>query len=143
LRPWRPDGRSPCHDPNVPLALIDELGAIVDALAAEGVDYALALAIHGVPRATIDDDLLLRPEDLGMAREQQRLQGGARVRGSSSPSLVSHGTSSSTWVGVHTWVIAPTPSCPWALYPSGPAHASSMQGARSENKQAGPTYERN
>jgi hypothetical protein len=49
------------------LDLIDELQAIVNALAAADIDYAvcggLAMAIHGYPRATEDIDLLLRPED--------------------------------------------------------------------------------
>jgi len=47
--------------------LHDELGSLVDALADEGIEYALcgglALAVHGFPRATKDIDLLVRPED--------------------------------------------------------------------------------
>jgi len=43
------------------------------------VDYALcggvALAIHGVPRATQDIDLLVRPEDLSRLREVARMCG--------------------------------------------------------------------
>lgn len=53
-----------------------ELRNLTDALDACGVDYALcggvALAIHGVPRATQDIDLLIRPEDLGRLRETVR-----------------------------------------------------------------------
>jgi hypothetical protein len=49
------------------------------ALDAGGVDYAIcggvALAIHGVPRATQDIDLLLRPEDLGRFRAVVRACG--------------------------------------------------------------------
>jgi len=53
------------------LRLIDEFGSIVDALSGERIEYAvvgaLALAIHGAPRATTDVDLLLRPEDIDRA----------------------------------------------------------------------------
>jgi hypothetical protein len=49
------------------LDLEQELGAIVDALTAERIEYALcggmAMAVHGAPRATIDIDLLVREED--------------------------------------------------------------------------------
>jgi hypothetical protein len=49
----------------MPLDLIAELAAVVDAFAAERVDYALcgglAVAIHGHPRATMDIDLLVEP----------------------------------------------------------------------------------
>ncbi|MBX3228797.1 MAG: hypothetical protein KIT84_39710 [Labilithrix sp.] len=48
--------------------LFAELRALTAALDAAGVDYALcgavALAIHGVPRATKDIDVLVREEDL-------------------------------------------------------------------------------
>lgn len=48
--------------------LYEELTALVDALSAASVDYALcgglALAVHGHPRFTKDIDLLVRPEDL-------------------------------------------------------------------------------
>jgi hypothetical protein len=51
--------------------LMDEFLAIVDALEAQGIDYAivgaLALAVHGVPRATTDIDLMLRPQDIDRA----------------------------------------------------------------------------
>ncbi len=47
--------------------LAQEFKAVISALAEHGVDYAvcggLAMAIHGFPRATIDIDLLIRPED--------------------------------------------------------------------------------
>lgn len=50
----------------------DELRALVLALEAAGLDYAIcggvALAVHGAPRATQDIDLLLRPEDLDRLR---------------------------------------------------------------------------
>jgi hypothetical protein len=50
-----------------------ELTDLTIALDASAVDYALcggvALAIHGVPRATQDIDLLVRPEDLPRLRE--------------------------------------------------------------------------
>jgi hypothetical protein len=53
------------------LTLLEELGGIIDALDAGGVDYALvgalALAVHGSPRATTDIDLLVRPEDVERA----------------------------------------------------------------------------
>jgi hypothetical protein len=49
-----------------------ELTAVLQALDAFGVDYALcgavALAIHGAPRATQDIDLLARADDLDKAR---------------------------------------------------------------------------
>ncbi len=45
-----------------------ELLSVLDALDAEGIDYALcgglALAIHGHPRFTKDIDLLIQPQDL-------------------------------------------------------------------------------
>ncbi|MBI4701628.1 MAG: nucleotidyl transferase AbiEii/AbiGii toxin family protein [Deltaproteobacteria bacterium] len=53
------------------LDLVAELEALVDALHAEGVDYALcgalALAVHGHPRATKDIDLLVCEPDLARA----------------------------------------------------------------------------
>ena len=56
-----------------------ELKDITVALDAGEVDYALcggvALAIHGVPRATQDIDLLVRPEDLSRFREIARACG--------------------------------------------------------------------
>lgn len=53
------------------LTLVDELRAVLEALGARGVDHAvvgaLALAVHGVVRATTDIDLLVRPDDLDRA----------------------------------------------------------------------------
>ena len=53
-----------------------ELKDLAIALDASVVDYALcggvALAIHGVPRATQDIDLLVRPEDLSRLRDVAR-----------------------------------------------------------------------
>lgn len=54
------------------LDLEQELGAIIDALAAERIEYALcggmAMAVHGVVQATVDVDLLVRSEDLDRIR---------------------------------------------------------------------------
>jgi hypothetical protein len=48
------------------LELDAEFRAVVGALDREGLEYAvvgaLALAVHGAPRATTDIDLLVRPE---------------------------------------------------------------------------------
>jgi hypothetical protein len=56
-----------------------ELKDLTQALDVGAVDYALcggvALAIHGVPRATQDIDLLVRPEDLVRLRETARACG--------------------------------------------------------------------
>jgi hypothetical protein len=50
------------------LDLFDEFKALIGALESNTVDYAvcggLAMAIHALPRATIDIDLLVRTEDL-------------------------------------------------------------------------------
>lgn len=47
--------------------LADEFQAVISALAEHAIEYAvcggLAMAIHGLPRATVDIDLLIRPED--------------------------------------------------------------------------------
>lgn len=55
------------------LDLIDELVKIIQAFDRRQVAYAvcggLALAVHGIPRATIDIDLLIRPESEATARE--------------------------------------------------------------------------
>jgi len=52
----------------VALDLIEELEAVIDALEAASIEYALcgglAVAVHGHPRATQDIDLLVRPEDV-------------------------------------------------------------------------------
>ena len=49
------------------LDLADEFEAVIAALADHGIEYAvcggLAMAIHGHPRATVDIDLLIQPED--------------------------------------------------------------------------------
>ncbi len=56
--------------------LYDEFRTIIEALERAGIDYALvgalALAFHGVSRATKDVDLLVRPEDLDGALEAVR-----------------------------------------------------------------------
>lgn len=53
--------------------LFDELSNIIEALQSADVPFALvgalALAIHGVPRATEDIDILVRPADLEQALE--------------------------------------------------------------------------
>ncbi len=55
------------------LDLIEELEKLVDALAAESIEYALcgglAVGVHGLPRATKDIDLLVRPEDVPRIQE--------------------------------------------------------------------------
>src|SRR5882724_10500761 len=47
--------------------LAGEFEAVISALTHDGIDYAvcggLAMAIHGLARATIDIDILVRPED--------------------------------------------------------------------------------
>lgn len=54
------------------LDLYAELRRIVRALDGDDIDYALcggvALAIHGIPRATLDVDLLVRVADVDRAR---------------------------------------------------------------------------
>jgi hypothetical protein len=61
------------------LDLIDEFRALVEALEAAGVEFAvcggLAVAIHARPRATIDVDLLLPRDQLERARQIAREQG--------------------------------------------------------------------
>lgn len=55
----------------MPLDLIAELEHVVERLAEAGVEYAicggLAVAIHGHPRATMDIDLLVQPEQVPLA----------------------------------------------------------------------------
>ncbi len=55
----------------MPLDLYREFRAVLDVLEEDGVEYtvvgALALAVHGVARATQDIDLLIRAEDLDAA----------------------------------------------------------------------------
>src|SRR5947209_8126224 len=49
------------------LDLTAEFEAVIIALTQRGIEYAVcggfAMAIHGYPRATVDIDLLIRPED--------------------------------------------------------------------------------
>jgi phosphopantetheine adenylyltransferase len=56
----------------VPLDLIAELEALLDAFEADGVHYALcgglALAVHGHPRATKDIDVLVTADELDKAK---------------------------------------------------------------------------
>src|SRR5687768_16643603 len=51
--------------------LLDEFRSITEALNDAGIDYAVcggwAMAIHGLPRATIDIDLLILGDDLERA----------------------------------------------------------------------------
>ncbi|MBX3291225.1 MAG: hypothetical protein KF855_18105 [Acidobacteria bacterium] len=53
--------------------LIDELSQLVSAFDANNTEYAvcggLSMAIHGFPRATMDIDILIRPESLDKAYE--------------------------------------------------------------------------
>lgn len=61
------------------LDLFGEFTGLVGALDGAGVDYAvvgaLALAIHGVPRATVDIDLLVLPDAVTAAVEVGRSRG--------------------------------------------------------------------
>jgi hypothetical protein len=54
---------------NPMLDLFDELRSAVGQMDQAGIPYALcgglAMAVHGFPRATVDIDLLVLPEDLG------------------------------------------------------------------------------
>ena len=54
------------------LDLYDEFKSIVSALEEEGIEYAvcggLAMAVHGLPRATVDIDLLILAESLDEAK---------------------------------------------------------------------------
>jgi hypothetical protein len=58
------------------LDLFDELNALLGALEGEGIPYAIAgavaLAIHGAPRATADIDLLVLPEALARTQAVAR-----------------------------------------------------------------------
>jgi hypothetical protein len=55
------------------LDLFEELVALIDALESRRIDYAvcggLAMAIWGLPRATVDIDLLIEPESLAAVDE--------------------------------------------------------------------------
>lgn len=61
------------------MTLFDELRALIRALDASGVEYALAgglaVAVWGVPRATKDIDLLIQSESLAKAKEAARACG--------------------------------------------------------------------
>jgi hypothetical protein len=61
------------------MTLFDELRALVTALDAAGVEYALAgglaVAVWGAPRATKDIDLLIQPDSLPTARAAARTCG--------------------------------------------------------------------
>lgn len=53
--------------------LLDELSQLVSTLERNGIEYAvcdgLAMAVHGFARATLDIDVLIRPESLEQAYE--------------------------------------------------------------------------
>ncbi|HEX6639731.1 MAG TPA: hypothetical protein VF215_01390 [Thermoanaerobaculia bacterium] len=55
------------------LDLIQEFVTLIDVLESKGVDYAvcggLAMAIWGLPRATVDIDLLIEPQSLAAVEE--------------------------------------------------------------------------
>jgi hypothetical protein len=59
--------------------LYDELIAVTRALREQSVEYAvcggMAMAIHSVPRTTVDIDLLIRPEDAPRALDTARSLG--------------------------------------------------------------------
>jgi hypothetical protein len=59
--------------------LYEEFKSIVSALEAQGIDYAvcggLAMAIHGLPRATVDIDMLILAENLEEAKSVVRSLG--------------------------------------------------------------------
>ena len=63
----------------MPLSLTVEFEALVGALEEAGCAYALvgalAVAVHGAPRATSDIDLLVRPEDLDAVKAVARERG--------------------------------------------------------------------
>jgi len=59
--------------------LLDEFRSITEALNDAGIDYAIcggwAMAIHGLPRSTIDIDLLILGDDLERAWELAKQHG--------------------------------------------------------------------
>ena len=59
--------------------LYEEFKSIISALEEEGIDYAvcggLAMAVHGLPRATVDIDLLILAERLEEAKSVVRSLG--------------------------------------------------------------------
>jgi len=61
------------------LDLYEEFKSIVSALEEQGIDYAvcggLAMAVHGLPRATVDIDLLILAEHLENAKTVVRKLG--------------------------------------------------------------------
>lgn len=61
------------------LDLFDELVALIDALESKRIDYAvcggLAMAIWGLPRATVDIDLLIERESLAAVEEVAAFRG--------------------------------------------------------------------
>ena len=65
-------------DPPSSIDLFEETRRLLLALEQRGIEYALvgavALAVHGVPRATTDIDLLIRPESIeAVAKEAREL----------------------------------------------------------------------
>lgn len=73
--------------------LYEEFKSIVSALEDHGIDYAvcggLAMAIHGLPRATVDIDLLILGKSLEEVRELARTLG---YTIEALPMTFSHGT---------------------------------------------------
>ena len=63
-------------NPPPSIDLFDETRRLLEALERRRIEYALAgamaLAVHGVPRATTDIDLLIRPESLEAVTEMAR-----------------------------------------------------------------------
>jgi hypothetical protein len=59
--------------------LLDEFKSITEALNDARIEYAVcggwAMAIHGLPRATVDIDLLIRAEDLNLVLDIAREDG--------------------------------------------------------------------
>ena len=59
--------------------IIDELAQLCDALNAQGVDFALcgglAMAVYAFPRATLDIDIMVQPEDVDRVKQVARRLG--------------------------------------------------------------------
>src|SRR5438128_7949695 len=59
--------------------LYEELTSIVSAFDERGIDYAicggLAMAVHGIPRATVDIDVIILDEQLEQAKSAARSLG--------------------------------------------------------------------
>lgn len=59
--------------------LIEELAQLISGLNKNGIEYAvcggLAMAVHGFARATLDIDVLIRPESLEQAYEVGKANG--------------------------------------------------------------------